>query len=114
MNQERIYIIAMILLAVLASIPQIPVDAQIFAALLALVGIVAGVLVHYDVAQRTLIYVLAVALPVFSNGLDAIWVVGPWVNTLFDHLATGVQGLAVGVLVMALLARIQGTHAAAH
>ena len=112
MKQERIYLIALTVLAVLATIPQIPVEAQVWGALLALVGIIAGVLLTYDVQQRTLIYVLAVALPVFSNSLTAIWVVGTWLDALLDNLAIGVQGFAVGLFVMALLARIQGTRTA--
>jgi hypothetical protein len=109
MKQERLYVIALVVLALLASIPQISVDAQIWAALLALVGIASGVLVNYaDLAQRAIIYIVALALPVVDNCLDAIWVVGPWVNMFLDHVATGIQGMAVGLFVMAIVARIQG------
>ena len=52
MRQEPIYLIALVVIAVLASIPQIPVDAQIWAALLAIIGIVCGVLVNFgDILQ---------------------------------------------------------------
>ena len=112
MKQERLFLIALVVLAVLASIPQIPVEAQLWGAILAIVGIAAGVLVKYgDAVQRVLIYVLAVAIPTFDNCLDYIWVVGPWINAGLDNLATGIQGVAVGILVMALLARIQGSRA---
>ena len=114
MKQERTYLIAMIAVALLASIQQIPVDAQIWGAILVIVGIVGGVMLAYqNVIDRVLIYVVAVALPIFDDSLNNIWVVGPWINTLLDNLATGIQGLAVGVLVMGLLARIQGSRAAA-
>ena len=114
MNQERIFLFALIVLAVLASIPQIPVDAQIWGALLAIGGIVSGVLVHYrEVIQRVMIYVLSAVIPIFSDCLQPIWVVGPWLDTVLDNLALGVQGTAVGLLVMGLLARIQGTQPAA-
>ncbi|HSG66992.1 MAG TPA: hypothetical protein VLD39_18440 [Gammaproteobacteria bacterium] len=113
MKQERLYVIALLVLALLASIPQIPVDAQIWAALLALVGVASGVIVNYaDLAQRAIIYIVALALPVVDNCLDAIWVVGPWVNMFLDHVATGIQGMAVGLFVMAIIARAQGTQPA--
>ncbi len=108
MKEERTYLIALLVLALLASIPQIPVDAGIWAGLLALVGVIGGLMLSYDANQRVLIYVVAFALPIFSNSLDSIWVVGEWLNGLLDHLAHGIQGLAVGVLVMGLLGRLQG------
>jgi hypothetical protein len=114
MNQERIILLAIIALAVLASIPQIPVDAQIWGALLAIVGVVGGVLVNYgEVVQRMLVYVLSAVIPIFSDCLQPIWVVGPWLDSVLDNLALGVQGVAVGLLVMGLLARVQGAKPAA-
>ncbi len=112
MKQERIYIIALVVLALLATIPQIPVEAQIWGALLAIVGIVGGVMVNYpEIVQRLVIYVLAVTLPMFDDVLDNIWVVGPWINALLDNMAMGIQGMAVGLFVMALVARLQGSQA---
>ena len=55
-----------------------------------------------------MIYVLAIAIPVFDNCLDAVWVVGPWLDMLLDHVALGIQGTAVGLFATALLARLQG------
>lgn len=110
MKQEQLFLIVLLVVALLASIPQIPVDAQIWSAILAIVGIVAGVVVNYgDLHQRTVIYVLAFAITVFDNSLDAIWVIGPWLNMLLDHVATGIQGMAVGLFAMALIARLQGS-----
>jgi len=114
MNQERILLLVLIVLAVLASIPQIPVDAQIWGALLAIGGIASGVLVNYrEMIQRVLIYVLSAVIPIFSDCLQPVWVVGPWLNTVLENLALGVQGTAVGLLVMGLLARLQGGKPAA-
>lgn len=111
---ERIVLIALIAIAVLASIPQIPVNAQIWGAVLVIIGLVAGVMLNYeDVMQRLMVYVIAAVLPTISDSLDNIWVVGPWVNTLLDNLATGLQGMALGLFAMALLARLQGSQAAA-
>lgn len=109
MNQERIYVIALLAIGLLASIPQIPVDAKIWGAILVIVGVVGGVLVNYeDMMQRLLIYVVAVAIPIFSDSLNMVPMVGPWVNTLLDNIALGIQGMAVGLLVMGLLARAKG------
>ena len=109
MNQERTYVIALVALALLASIPQIPVGADIWGLILVVVGIVGGVMVNYaEVPQRILIYVVALALPTISNSLDNIPAVGMWLNGLFDNMATGIQGMALGLLVMGLLARMKG------
>ena len=109
MNQERMYVIALIAIGLLASIPQIPVDAKIWGMILVVVGIVGGVMVNYDdMMQRLMIYVVAVALPIFSDSLDVLPTVGPWLNMLLDNIATGIQGMAIGLVVMGLLARAKG------
>ena len=109
MNQERTYVLALIVVALLASIPQIPVGADIWGLILVVVGIVGGAMVNYPVlSQRILIYVVAATLPMISNSLDYIPAIGNWLNMLFDNMATGIQGMALGLLVMGLLARIKG------
>ena len=114
MNQERIYLIALLALAVLASVPQLPIDAQIWGALLAIVGIVGGVMINYrEIVQRVMVYVLSAVIPIFSDCLQPIWVVGPWLDMVLDNFGSGVQGVAVGLLVMGLIARITGNPAPA-
>ncbi|MDX1514955.1 MAG: hypothetical protein R3174_14560 [Gammaproteobacteria bacterium] len=109
MKQERLYVIALLAISLLASIPQIPVDAKVWGAILVVVGIVGGVMVNYEeLTQRILIYVVAVALPIFSNSLDFVPVVGAWLNGYFDNVATGIQGMAVGLVTMGLIARAKG------
>ncbi len=109
MNQEKNYVIALIALGVLASIPQIPVSADLWATILVIVGVIAGVMVKYeDVGQRTLIYVVAVAAPMFSDNLDVIPVIGPWVNGLIDNIAVGIAGMAVALFLTGLIARARG------
>ena len=109
MNQERLYIIALIVVALLASIPQIPVDAALWGAILVIVGIVGGVMVNYEeLMQRIVIYIVAAVLPIIDDSLGYIPVVGDWLNGYFDHVATGVQGMAMGLFVMALIARAKG------
>ena len=109
MNQERMYVIALVAVALLASIPQIPVAANIWALILVVVGIVGGAMVNYtDLSQRILIYVVAVSLPMIDDSLDHIPAVGSWLNMYFDNVATGIQGMAMGLIVMGLLARAKG------
>lgn len=109
MKQEGMFLIALVVIALLASIPQVPVDAQIWGALLAIVGVVSAIVVNYqDIMQRIVIYVVALALPTIDNCLNAIWVVGPWLNMFLDNVALGIQGAAIGMFVMALIGRIQG------
>lgn len=106
MGQERLYVIALIVVAILASIPQIPIEANIWGLILVVVGIVGGVMVNYtDLSQRILIYVVAVSLPMIDNSLGYIPAIGTWLNTMFDNMATGIQGMALGLLVMGLVAR---------
>ena len=113
MKQEQMYLAALLVIGLLASIPQVPVEAQIWGAILAIVGIVAGVMLNYENAvDRILIYVLAIAIPAFSNCLDAVWVVGPWLNTLLDNMATGIQGTAVGLFAIAFITRLKGAGSA--
>lgn len=109
MNQERMYVIALLAVGLLASIPQIPVDAKIWGMILVVVGVIGGVMVNYeDVMQRLVVYVVAVAMPIFSDSLTVIPTVGPWLNTLLDNIAMGIQGMAVGLVAMGLFARAKG------
>lgn len=106
MNSERILMSLLVVVAILATIPQamgVP-----WGIALVLLGLVAGGMggLGVSVAERTLIYILAATLPIFSNSLDVIPTIGPWVNQVLDGIATGVQGMAVAVVVMALYGRI--------
>ena len=109
MNQERTYILAIAVLALLASIPQIPLEADLWGALLVIIGLVGGVMLNYpDLVQRVLVYVIAATLATLANSLDYIWVVGPWVNIFLDNFATGIQGMAIGLFIIGMISRIQG------
>ena len=107
MNLERILLIVVVAVAVLAAIPQVPVDASIWGLILVLAGLVAGVMnSNDDASERLLVYVIAVALPTIAGSLDSIPVVGPWVGAVLGSVATGLQGLAVGLFLMALKNRL--------
>ena len=109
MKQERMYVIALLAVALLGSIPQIPVGAEIWGLILVVVGIVGGVMVNYpDLTQRILVYVVAVSLPMIDDSLNNIPAVGMWLNGYLDTVATGLQGMAIGLFAMGMLARAKG------
>ncbi len=105
---ERVLVALIVVVAILGSVPAVAEAVPYGALALVVLGLVAGVMGggSADVNERTVIYVVAVALPGFSNSLDAIAVVGPWLNSVLDGVATGVQGMAVGFVLMQLKARI--------
>ena len=102
---ERILVTLLVVVAIVAAIPQ-----AMFAPwglVLVVLGLIAGALGNSSNAiDRILIYVLAIALPAFSDSLNAIPTIGPWVNQVLDNLATGVQGMAVAIVVIAIYGRL--------
>lgn len=111
MNLERILIIVIVAAAILAAIPAIPVAAEIWGVILVVAGLIVGFagLQGADTAQRVAVYVIAFILPVISDSLDVIWVIGPWVDFVLDNVALGLQGMALGLFVMAVWGRVAGT-----
>ena len=105
---ERILLALIVVVAILGTVPAIAEAVPYAGLALVVLGLVAGFMGsdNADVNQRTVIYVVAVTLPIFSDSLDAIAVVGPWVNSVLDGVATGVQGMAVALVLMQLKARI--------
>ena len=104
---ERILISLIVVVAILGTIPAVADAVPYVGLALVILGLLAGVMGEStDVNQRTAIYVAAVALPVFSNSLDAIPVVGVWVNAVLDGVATGIQGMAVAFVLLQLKVRI--------
>ena len=105
MSAERILVALLVVVAILAAIPQIMFGQ--WGLVLVLLGLIAGATVKAgDTTDRIVIYVAAVALPVFSDSLDAIQTVGPWVNQVLDNVATGVQGMAVAIFVLAIYGKL--------
>ena len=105
MNLERILVVLLVAVAILASIPQIMFGS--WGIILVVLGLIAGgVGKSANTTDRIVIYVAAIALPVFSNSLDVIPTIGPWVNQVLDHFATGVQGMAVAIFLVAIYGRL--------
>jgi hypothetical protein len=105
MNSERILLALLIVVAVLASIPQISIP--MVGLILVALGLIGGALGNYgNATDRIVIYVASIAIPVFAGSLDTIPVVGPWVHQVLGHVATGIQGMAVSILVLAIYGRV--------
>ena len=98
---ERILSALVVVVAILATIPAVAEAVPYAGLALVILGLVAGVMdASADVNQRIAVYVLAVALPVFSDSLDVIPVVGAWVNSVLDGVATALQGMAVAYVLI--------------
>ena len=59
-----------------------------------------------QVTQRMVIYLVAIALPTIAGSLNEIPMIGHWVNHVLGDLATGIQGMAVAIFMVALWGRI--------
>ena len=105
MNSERILLCLVIVVAILASIPQISIP-QV-GLILVVLGLIGGALGNYgNATDRIVIYLAAIAVPVFAGSLDAIPVVGPLVHQVLGHVATGIQGMSVSIFVLAIYGRL--------
>jgi len=105
MRAERILVALLVVVAVVAAIPQLAFAP--WGIVLVVLGLVAGAIGKSgNVMDRMVIYLAAIALPVFSNSLDVIPIIGPLVNQVLQHLSTGIQGMAVTILMVAIYGRI--------
>ena len=105
---ERVLLALIVVIAILGTVPAVAEAVPYAGLALVVLGLVAGFMGgdKADVRERTVIYVVAAGLPIVSDSLDAIAVVGPWVNSVLDGVATGVQGMAVAFVLMQLKTRI--------
>ncbi|HIA48997.1 MAG TPA: hypothetical protein EYN90_00175 [Acidobacteria bacterium] len=111
MSSDRILLILIVVVSILAAIPAVaslvPGDTT-WALILVVLGLVAGGMGGYgsDMTQRILIYVIAVSLTQITGSLDAIPTVGHHIGHVLNHMATGIQGIAIAVFVLAMYERI--------
>ena len=106
MSSDRILMILMTAVAILAVIPGVPAVAF---APLALVGL--GLLSRFmnpedDLLTRLAYIVVAVALPTVADSLDAIPMVGGFVNSILDNVAVGIAGGVVANMLLQIYARL--------
>ena len=108
MSSDRILLILIVVVSILAVIPQLAAQFAYWGLVLVVLGLVAGGMGEYgsDMTQRILIYVIAVSLTQITGSLDAIPTVGPWVGHVLNNMATGIQGIAIAVFVLAMYERI--------
>ena len=104
MSSENIIIL---LIAILAAVGAF-VDIEYVPLGLVLLGLVAGFMnASTDMAERTGMLLVALALPIVANQLDAIPVAGTYLNTFCDGVAGGVAGMYLANFAIALYGRIK-------
>ena len=108
MSSDRILLILIVVVSILAAIPQIASTFAMWGLVLVLLGLIAGFMGGYasDSTQRILIYVVAAFIGGIANSLDSIMVVGPWLNAVIDNMQIGIRGIAVAVFMLAMYERI--------
>tara|TARA_B100000809_G_scaffold85951_1_gene84362 strand:- start:28 stop:390 length:363 start_codon:yes stop_codon:yes gene_type:complete len=98
--------ILMTVVAVLAVIPGVPAVAYAPLALVGL-GLISGFMnPEDDLLTRVAYIAVAVALPIVANSLDAIPVVGGFVNSILDNIAVAVAGIVVANMLLQIYARL--------
>jgi len=106
MSSDRILMILMTLVAVLAVIPGVPAVALAPLALVGL-GLISGFMnPEDDLLTRVAYIAVAVALPTVANSLDAIPVVGSFVNSILDNVAVAVAGIVVANMLLQIYGRL--------
>ena len=106
MSSDRILMILMTLVAILAVIPGVPMVALAPLALVVL-GLISGFMNPEDDLLTRLAYiVVAGALPTVADSLDAIPVVGGFVNSILDNVAVGIAGVVVANMLLQIYARL--------
>ena len=106
MSSDRILMILMTVVAVLAVIPGVPAVAYAPLALVGL-GLISGFMnPEDDLLTRLALIVVAVALPTVANSLDAIPVVGGFVNSILDNVAVAIAGIVVANVLLQIYGRL--------
>ena len=106
MSSDRILMILMTVVAVLAVIPGVPAGAYAPLALVGL-GLISGFMnPEDDLLTRLALIVVAVALPTVANSLDAIPVVGGFVNSILDNVAVAIAGIVVANVLLQIYGRL--------
>ncbi len=106
MSSDRILMILMTAVAILAVVPAVP-GGEYAALILVGLGLISGFMnPEDDLLTRLVLIVVAVALPTIANSLDAIPVVGGFVNSILDNVAVGIAGIVVANVLLQIYARL--------
>ena len=106
MSSDRILMILMTAVAILAVVPAVP-GGEYAALILVGLGLISGFMnPEDDLLTRLVLIVVAVALPTIANSLDAIPVVGGFVNNILDNVAVAIAGIVVANVLLQIYARL--------
>ena len=106
MSSDRILMILMTAVAILAVVPAVP-GGEYAALILVGLGLISGFMnPEDDLLTRLALIVVAVALPTVANSLDAIPVVGGFVNSILDNVAVAIAGIVVANVLLQIYARL--------
>ncbi|MEE3132796.1 MAG: hypothetical protein VX298_04430 [Pseudomonadota bacterium] len=106
MSSDRILMILMTAVAILAVVPAVP-GGEYAALILVGLGLISGFMnPEDDLLTRLVLIVVAVALPTIANSLDAIPVVGGIVNSILDNVAVAIAGIVVANVLLQIYARL--------
>ena len=106
MSSDRILMILMTAVAILAVVPAVP-GGEYAALILVGLGLISGFMNPEDDLLTRLAYiVVAVALPTVADSLDAIPVVGGIVNSILDNVAVAIAGIVVANVLLQIYARL--------
>jgi len=106
MSSDRILMILMTAVAILAVVPAVP-GGEYAALILVGLGLISGFMnPEDDLLTRLAMIVVAVALPTVANSLDAIPVVGGFVNSILDNVAVAIAGIVVANVLLQIYARL--------
>ena len=106
MSSARILMILMTAVAILAVVPAVP-GGEYAALILVGLGLISGFMnPEDDLLTRLVLIVVAVALPTIANSLDAIPVVGGFVNSILDNVAVAIAGIVVANVLLQIYARL--------
>ena len=104
MNADKILTIVSLLVAILA----VFVALDYWALILVLLGLLSGFMnSESDPVQRMVLQVAAIGLPVEANQLDAIPVIGGYVNSIIDNIAIAISGMVIANFILAMVDRIK-------
>ncbi|MBS25361.1 MAG: hypothetical protein CMQ28_06940 [Gammaproteobacteria bacterium] len=106
MDSDRILMLLLLVVAVIAAIVEIPYTGL---ALLAL-GLVSGYLnPAEEIMERTAYLIAAVAAPVAADNLDLIPAIGSYLNAIIDGIAIGAAGMWISSFSRGLVSRISSS-----
>ena len=106
MSSDRILMILMTAVAILAVVPAVP-GGEYAALILVGLGLISGFMnPEDDLLTRLAMIVVAVALPTVANSLDAIPMVGGYVNSILDNVAVAIAGIVVANVLLQIYGRL--------